>query len=415
MATEQPEEADAAPPAASSQAATAEPPTTTSTSNPAREAEPAPQKTTAQETQPPPPAQESKSAQAQETTFIHEDPSTAPDPDEDDLSDLDDVLDEFAATSLTSGPSNSDSKPAPSSSGPGRPSPLPSSTTGDNAGVPAAVGGGAGPGGLFEDEDAFAKAMQEGMKELLGEFESNPDMARQFEELVKELGEGMAMPGVAAAGGELGVGVAPEVTSQPATTAAAAASSTTPSAKTPATAPSAATTTTTETPKSSTTGPAAQQTTFEDRIRATMERMNASSASATAASTQAATNPEEDFLAAMLRELESSPGGAGGGLGSDENFSAMLMGMMEQLTNKEILYEPMKELHDKFPQWMKENEGKVAKEDWERYVVQRRLVGEIVGKFEESGYKDGDAGYREYIVERMQEVRIDCLSYSCCS
>jgi len=81
--------------------------------------------------------------------------------------------------------------------------------------------------------------------------------------------------------------------------------------------------------------------------------------------------------------------------------------MMTQLTNKEILYEPMKELHDKFPAWMAKQEGgkgEVGKEDMARYVEQQRLVGEIVARFETKGYRDENEGDREYIVERMQKV-----------
>jgi peroxin-19 len=104
----------------------------------------------------------------------------------------------------------------------------------------------------------------------------------------------------------------------------------------------------------------------------------------------------------MLKEMEK--GGMGGAFGSDEDFSKMLMGMMEQLTNKEILYEPMKELDQKFPGWLAENGEKTGKEDLQRYQTQAQLVREIVGKFEETGYSDEKVECREYIVERMQKV-----------
>jgi peroxin-19 len=96
--------------------------------------------------------------------------------------------------------------------------------------------------------------------------------------------------------------------------------------------------------------------------------------------------------------------GGFGSEGSDEDFSKVLMGMMEQLTNRDILYEPMKELHDKFPAWMEENRGKVKEDDLKRYEEQQLLVREIVGRFERTGYSDQNAGDREYIVERMQKV-----------
>jgi peroxin-19 len=80
------------------------------------------------------------------------------------------------------------------------------------------------------------------------------------------------------------------------------------------------------------------------------------------------------------------------------------MGMMEQLTNKDILYEPMKELDDKFPKWMQDNKEKVAKEDLTRYEEQQTLVREITARFERQGYSDENAQDRAYIVERMQKV-----------
>ncbi|KAK6438893.1 Peroxisome chaperone and import receptor [Oleoguttula sp. CCFEE 5521] len=128
--------------------------------------------------------------------------------------------------------------------------------------------------------------------------------------------------------------------------------------------------------------------------------MQASSSAAEAATAGAGT--EEDLLAQMMKEL----GGAGAGGAGEEDFNGMLMSMMAQLTHKEILYEPMKELSDKFPAWMEKNgEGKVGKEDMARYREQQVLVGEIVGRFERKGYSDEDEGDREYIVERMQKMQ----------
>ena len=139
---------------------------------------------------------------------------------------------------------------------------------------------------------------------------------------------------------------------------------------------------------------------FQDTIKKTMERMQSSSDTATSA---AASSSQDDMLAQMLASMES---GGFGGEGGDEDFSKILMGMMEQLTNKDILYEPMKELDDKFPKWMENNKDKVDKADLKRYEEQQTLVREIVGRFEKKGYSDSNAQDREYIVERMQKVCI---------
>ena len=149
---------------------------------------------------------------------------------------------------------------------------------------------------------------------------------------------------------------------------------------------------------------------FNDTIRKTMARMQNSDSTASAEATApAGAQSEEDMLAQMLRELQASSSGKGGegGAEGEGDFNSLLMSMMTQLTNKEILYEPMKELHDKFPAWMAKQEGgkeTVGKEDMARYVEQQRLVGEIVARFETKGYRDENEGDREYIVERMQKV-----------
>lgn len=137
---------------------------------------------------------------------------------------------------------------------------------------------------------------------------------------------------------------------------------------------------------------------FQDTIRRTMERMQSSGDQATAA---AASGAGDDFMSEILKQFGSGDFGADG---SDEDFSKMLMGMMEQLTNKDILYEPMKELNQKFPEWLDKNKSTTSAEDLKRYEEQRVVVAEIVARFEERTYSDSNAADREYIVDRMQKV-----------
>lgn len=155
--------------------------------------------------------------------------------------------------------------------------------------------------------------------------------------------------------------------------------------------------------------PPAEDASFQETIRRTMERMQASGDQATAA---AAEGPADDFMSEMLKQLSSGDLGALGGDGSEEEFSKMLMGMMEQLTNKEILYEPMKELDDKFPEWLAKNRNSTPKEDLKRYEEQQSVVREIVAKFEEKTYSDSNSADREFIVDRMQKVCVfSCLFF----
>lgn len=287
-------------------------------------------------------------------------PEEVPDPDEDDLDDLDGKLPFLAHHQQLTSPDMLDeftpSKPTPpSTSGPGRPPPLPTA-------IPEAVL----PAGVTDDE--FAAQLQAGMAEMMSELETNPDMAVQLENMLKELG----------AAGALGeaAGIPPPV-------------------------PSAKETATKTAPRAAAASSATEES-FQETIKKTMERMRESDSGASAA---AASSSEEDILAEMMKAMSS---GGLDGEGNEEDFSKMLLGMMEQLTNKEILYEPMKELDDKFPAWMEKNAGKTPEDDLRRYKEQQVYVREIVGRFEAKGYSDENAADREFIVERMQKVRRPC-------
>ncbi|KAI1100197.1 Pex19-domain-containing protein [Jackrogersella minutella] len=270
----------------------------------------------------------------------------APDPDEDDLDDLDDLLDEFSSVNL-------DAKTPATASGPGRPA--------ADTSTPAAAGASLNTenplGGLDDvSEEEFQKQLQAGMAELMSGLEDSPDMQAQFENIFKGLGEAAAEPS-----GSGSKSVPP--------------------------------------PSDKAAPDLSQDASFQETIKRTMARMQESGDQATAAA--AAEGSEDDFIAEMLKAMKDLPSEGG----NEEDFSKMLMGMMEQLTNKEILYEPMKELNDKFPSWMEKNKDTLAKDDLKRYQEQQVLVAEMVTKFEESTYADSNVADREYIVDRMQKMQ----------
>ncbi|GFF55895.1 hypothetical protein IFM58399_10185 [Aspergillus lentulus] len=147
-------------------------------------------------------------------------------------------------------------------------------------------------------------------------------------------------------------------------------------------------------------GKAAAPESFNDAIQRTIHRMKESGDKATAAATEDG-GISEDMLMQLLKGLEA---GVGNG-GDDLDLTQMIAGVMEQFSNKEMLYEPMKELDAKWGPWLKDNKGKVPAEDMERYEKQAKLVTEIVAKFEEEGYTDEDPKYRQAVWEKMQEMQ----------
>ncbi|MCJ1428127.1 Peroxisome chaperone and import receptor [Sticta canariensis] len=247
-------------------------------------------------------------------------PGSVPDPDEDNLDDLDGTLSHLGTSQ-------------PSSSGQLRDD----SHDPDSSAAAAAE---------------FSRQLQTQMAALMGDVDESPEMRREIEAVMQELGAATDLEGPAFPQSQASAADASSNTQKP----------------------------------------------FQETIRKTMERMEASQQPAQA------TAPEDsdDILAQMLKEMQS---GGTDGAENEEDFSKMLMGMMEQLTNKDILFEPMQELHDKFPSWMQKNESSVKADDLKRYQAQQRLVGEIVGKFNEKGYSDSNPVDREFIVERMQQMQ----------
>lgn len=227
----------------------------------------------------------------------------------------------------------------------------------------------------ISDED-FAKQFQASMAELMGEMNNNPDMASQFEAMMKELASASQIS--EAAGMSPGPSPSAPKPGESAKKAAPAAAG-------------------------------ASEESFQGKIKKTMERMQESGQKASDA---AAADDSEDMLAEIMKQMAA--GGGMEGEGGEEEFSKMLLGMMEQLTHKEILYEPMKELNDKYPEWMEKNKDKISKEELTRFQEQQVVVKEIVDRFESKTYSDSNAADREYIVERMEKVCAEFQFQSVC-
>ena len=305
-----------------------------------------------------------------------------------------DVLDQFpsAHDQFKSQPNVEAQQPTPLTSGPGRPSPSGKTTIVVPSSQSAAQ--------TVESEDDFMARLASEMSSVLGNLDPNPStsktpteklstMDKEFEQFTSTMEKQGVKPedllkailDDAAGGGNQpanGVPTAPKAES----------SNQKPTAR----------------PDTS----SGEKESFDETIRRTMERMQASDSHAT----NAATNPtrgtasEEDMLATLLKAMESPGGGDDtSDPNSDDSLSKMFLGMMEQLTNKDMLYEPMKELDTKYPEWLANNKGKLPDEDYKRYEGQRAVVTEIVIKFEEKGYSDDDPRCREFIWERMQKMQ----------
>ena len=72
---------------------------------------------------------------------------------------------------------------------------------------------------------------------------------------------------------------------------------------------------------------------------------------------------EDDFLRGMFQGLQSP----GEDFGPDSlNPDAVIDGMMQQLLSKDLMYEPMKQVTEKFPEWLENNKAKISSKDYQQ-------------------------------------------------
>lgn len=144
---------------------------------------------------------------------------------------------------------------------------------------------------------------------------------------------------------------------------------------------------------------------FEHVMKDTMERLKKSgdNIDEQIKNDQSSGNPED-----MLTQLLAGLGGPGGpGEGGDFDMSKLLVDMLEQLSSKEVLYEPIKDLNSKFPEYLKEKKGSISEEQHANYTKQYEISGDILTIFDAPGYDDLDMEKREKVnslLESLQEL-----------
>ncbi|KAF7297168.1 hypothetical protein MIND_00949900 [Mycena indigotica] len=110
-----------------------------------------------------------------------------------------------------------------------------------------------------------------------------------------------------------------------------------------------------------------------------------------------------DPLAALLASL----GGDGDGdLPTNETeLAGLLENMMGELMSKEILYDPLKELAEKFPPYLQSPPAPIPADDRKRYEDQLDRVKSILALFDSPTYSDEDPKSRESVVALMAEMQ----------
>ncbi|KAL4439713.1 hypothetical protein ABPG75_002714 [Micractinium tetrahymenae] len=96
---------------------------------------------------------------------------------------------------------------------------------------------------------------------------------------------------------------------------------------------------------------------------------------------------EEEMLRLLAEHLGAlgagREGGTGGG-GAPPEMSSLVDTIMHQLLSKEVLYQPMKDIGAKYPEWLEANKSKLSQEEYEQYRQQHGFIQRICAVYESS-------------------------------
>ncbi|KAI8614687.1 Pex19 protein family-domain-containing protein [Chytriomyces sp. MP71] len=135
---------------------------------------------------------------------------------------------------------------------------------------------------------------------------------------------------------------------------------------------------------------------FSDLVSDTLSNLNDSSKKVEdQLNDQEAVSGEED-MEAMMKELEEMMGSA--------EFEDMFSGVMGSLMSRDLLYEPMKDLALKYPEYLDANASTISDDDMTRYRAQEKLIVEILAVYDDPAVTGDEEGARVgVLMQKMQE------------
>lgn len=111
-------------------------------------------------------------------------------------------------------------------------------------------------------------------------------------------------------------------------------------------------------------------------------------------------NPED--IAGMFGNIDLNEGG------ENNAFLPFMQSMMQSLLSAEVLLPSLKDLTEKYPDWLRENGEKVPKEDKERYEKQLKLMEDVCRELEKEKADDSAEVKRvrfQAVLDMMQTMQ----------
>ncbi|KAJ1904453.1 Peroxisome chaperone and import receptor [Coemansia sp. S17] len=138
---------------------------------------------------------------------------------------------------------------------------------------------------------------------------------------------------------------------------------------------------------------ASSSSSFQNKIKATMDKLKESADRAEADSSQGGGG---DMMDELMRQMDQ--------MGDDSQLDSLVDDVISQLMSKDVLQQPLKELDQEYPKYLEKNKDTLSAEDRERYEKQHSYVKQILAMFAES---TDDSLNDPRIVELMQKMQ-DC-------
>ncbi|XP_053134001.1 peroxisomal biogenesis factor 19 [Hemicordylus capensis] len=101
------------------------------------------------------------------------------------------------------------------------------------------------------------------------------------------------------------------------------------------------------------------------------------------------------------------------GLGLEEgdgegNLLPIMQSIMQNLLSKDVLYPSLKEITEKYPEWLHSHRDALPKEQYEKYQEQHNIMGRICEQFEAERPTDGETENKarfEMVLDLMQQLQ----------
>ncbi|XP_056599929.1 peroxisomal biogenesis factor 19 [Triplophysa dalaica] len=104
----------------------------------------------------------------------------------------------------------------------------------------------------------------------------------------------------------------------------------------------------------------------------------------------------------LVKTLENLGLNENGEGAEDGNILPIMQSIMQNLLSKDVLYPSLKEITEKYPEWLESNRQSIPPDEFMRYEQQYKIMGEICTQFEKDG--EGESTF-ENILELMQKLQ----------